>query len=117
MRFTGVDFKKPANSMLAAIQNYCFGLVKAPDENGINDLDMLEHKVAAFIEEQRPYYPKCRSEVTSELHSYQSFQVFNVIQGEDKIFIQLCSRRTEYEKPFEEYDNVRISYRWPAAVN
>lgn len=116
MIFTRVNFKKPTNSFISAIQHYCLALVKAPVENDIVDLDTLQLKLRAFIDEQKHFYPKCKVDlIETEVHSYMASQVFNLLQGDDKIIIGLCSRRSEYQRAFEDYD--RFSRQEIEAIN
>ena len=115
MNFISVNFRKPTNALVAAIQNYCVAIVKAPGENGIIDLDTLQVKLELFIDKEKHNYPKCNANlIETEVHSYKALQVLNLIQGEEKILISLCSRRSEYQRAFEEYDRKRINYKWPS---
>lgn|GEM_PF-3768469 len=108
MRIVEINYHKPANSLIAALQKYCMTLMSAPEQHDIFSLKDLEDKIWKFAEEQHATSPKCKLdnlEVISDSNMVHEW--YNLLYRGEKSMITISARPDAFESAFRDYDDQR----------
>lgn len=110
MRILGHHNKPPINTLVKAIQEHCYALLIRPHEHDIFQLEDLNKQIETFISEISLQYPRCNSGgLKGVVHSYLTFEIYNLLDKNDITLISITSRQTNYVEAFRDYDNSRYS--------
>lgn len=60
MPFRNFTMNKPANALVAALQNYGSLLASEQEKHGINDLYALEERIWEYAESIKNDFPRCK---------------------------------------------------------
>jgi len=86
MHFKIIDMKKPANGLVAALQEYCKKLIAEPERHGISDLYALEERIWEYGEEIKGEHPRCKlSHLKSRVHTYNPDDMLGIMESYDLI--------------------------------
>lgn len=108
MRILNHQNKNLINNLVKAVQEYCNALLITPRRYEVLKLEDLNIKLNEFIREISPLYPECHpAQLQGEVHSYLTFEVYNLHYNDEKLLISITSRKTEFEEAFTDYDNER----------
>jgi len=105
MRIVKVNFQKPANLLIAALQQYCSEIIADPVLHGIRDLKEVEKRVWKYAKIQQDKFPKCSlSNLEVIAHSNTTQEWYNLLYRGEKSMISIFARPDQYESAFREYD-------------
>ncbi|MEO3405997.1 hypothetical protein AAFN85_18950 [Mucilaginibacter sp. CAU 1740] len=108
MKIIAATFKRPSNAFIAEIQQYCKALINASDVYRLYTLfdlqKLIDAKAASMSKERR-----CSTIefLECEVHSYITFEVFNLIYDNDTVVISITTRKSPFETAFNDYDMLR----------
>ena len=105
MRIVNVTYKKPANLLFAALQEYCGELLSAPEQHCIYSLADVEVKIWQRARDLQTVYPRCSLDKL-EVYSHQNLvhQFYHLLYNDERSMIVISARPDEYEAAFREYD-------------
>jgi hypothetical protein len=109
MRILSHTNNQPMNALGKALQERCGMLIASPESHGISSLGDLETLLEAYKAAVASQFARCNPQsLRSELHQYQTFEVYNLMYKERTV-LSVLSRKTEYQSAFQEYDDTKTS--------
>ena len=86
MYFKDLTGKKPANALVAALQEYCKVLIAKPEKYGINDLYALEERIWEYAEQIKGVHPRCKlSHLKSKVHTFNPNDMLGIMESYELI--------------------------------
>ena len=112
MRIVEVNYSKPVNLLIAALQRHCMHLLANPEQYGVYSLANLEDKIFDFAKKNQAAYPRCK--VTDlEVISNSSIisEWYTLLYKGEKSMISILVRPDAYEECFRELDKARTKHQ------
>jgi len=106
MRIVEITYHKPANRLIASLQDYCKSLMSQPQQNGIHSLKDLDQKLGDYIDSRKADFPGCSAEKFDVILSVNVLhQWYNLLHGSREIsMISVFARPDDIEAAFRDYD-------------
>lgn len=105
MRIVDINFQKPANLLIAALQKYCSEIIAEPLLHGIGSLKDVEKRIWNYAKTLQDKFPKCSLDNLEVIaHSNQTQEYYNLLYRGEKSMIFIFARPDQYESAFREYD-------------
>ena len=82
MYFKDLTGKKPANALVAALQEYSKKLIAEPEKHGISDLYALEERIWEYAEQIKADHPRCKlSHLKSEVLTFNPDDMLGIMES------------------------------------
>lgn len=112
MRVVEVNYRKPANLFIAALQQHCLHIMAEPQTHGIMHLQDVENEIWAKAQKEQFLNPRCKIDDLEVISNYTiTFQWYNLLYKGEKSMITIFARPDAYERCFRELDSKRTSPR------
>lgn len=108
MRVVDITCHKPANLLVAALQEFCCKLMAEPAQNGIENLGTLAERTWQLAKELQTGFKKCSLENLSfESDHHTTFEIFSLWYKDKSPMISIMARPDSFEQCFREYDEIK----------
>ena len=82
MYFKDLTGKKPANALVAALQEYSKMLIAEPEKHGLGDLYALEERIWEYAEQIKGDHPRCKlSHLKSRVDTFNPDDMLGIMES------------------------------------